>query len=109
MQALCGRMTAVLRAVHAGEKMNVMERERCRAPWIDDAVGRRQDNVRGNESPRTLANPSVASDIDLADSIPRRPALLDANAIIVSNYARVQLPARGWRAEGSDGNAKQSE
>jgi hypothetical protein len=56
-----------------------------------------------------LANPSVASDVDLADSIPRRPALLDANAIIVSNYARVQLPARGWRAEGSDGNAKQSE
>jgi hypothetical protein len=56
-----------------------------------------------------LANPSVASDIDLADGIPRRPALLDANAIIVSNYARAQLPARGWRTEANDGNAKQSE
>ena len=89
--------------------MNVMERERCRAPWIDYAVGRRQHNVWGNQSPRTLANPPIASDIDLADSIPRRPALLDANAIVVSNDAGVQFPARGWRAEGNHGNAKQPE
>jgi hypothetical protein len=49
----------------------------------------------------TLANASVASDIDLADSIPRRPVVLHANAIIVSNYSRVQhvLPTRGRRAE----------
>ena len=86
-----------------------MERERRRAPWIDHAVGRRQDNVWSNQSSRTLANPSVASDIDLADSIPWRSALLDANAIIVSNDPRAQLPARGRRAERNDGNAKQSE
>lgn len=56
-------------------------------------MGRRKYKVWFDQRAGAPNGPSVASNIDLADGVPRHPLIVDARPIVCADYAWVQLLA----------------
>ncbi len=88
VQTLGGSVPFVLRALHPGQEVDVMQGVGSLLPGIDDAMGGRQDDIGRNEGPRASAGPSVASDIDLADGLPGHAPGIHTHAVVLTDNAR---------------------
>ena len=75
--------------------MDVVQREWLLVPWIHDAMGRRQHNVRGNQCPGAPTSHSIAANVDLPDRLPGRALIVDNHPVVIADYAGVQILARG--------------
>ena len=79
--------------------MDVVQRNRRCLPVIDNAMGGGNNDVRRNERSAALSGRVEAADIDLADGIPRRAALLDENAMVLAEDGCVKLVVHGRCAQ----------
>ena len=84
-------MTEPARSSDARQKMYLMEGERLVAPWIHNAMGRRDDEVGCDKRTCAPTRAPVAGRVDLADGTPGCAQLLNHSSIVITEYTGLRI------------------
>ena len=92
-------MTEPTRSSDTRQKMYLMVGERLAAPWIHNAMSRRDDEVGRDKRACAPARAPVAGHVDLADCTPGCAQLLNHSSIVIAKYAGLRISC-GWADDG---------
>ena len=92
-------MTEPARSSDTRQKMYLMEGERLAAPWIHNAMSRRDDEVGRDKRACAPTRAPVAGRVDLADGTPGWAQLLNHFSIVIAKYAGLRISC-GWADDG---------
>lgn len=91
METLRGRVAEPLGTPNACQEVYVMERKGFAAPWVHHAMGRREDEIVGDESACASYGAPIAADIDLTDRSPRGAQVVNHASVVIAYDARLQV------------------
>ena len=92
-------MTEPARSSDTRQKMYLMERERLAAPWVHNAMSRRDDEVGRDKRACAPTRAPVTGRVDLADGTPGCAQLLNRSSIVIAYYAGLRI-SRGCADDG---------
>ena len=84
-------MTEPARSSDTRQKMYLMEGERLAAPWIHNAMSRRDDEVGRDKRACAPTRAPVAGRVDLADGTPGCAQLLNHSPIVIAKYTGLRI------------------